>query len=409
MHIDQLRDRDFGRILLIKLSAVGDVVHTIPVLNKLRRRFPGAQIEWLMKPALAELMRHHPAISSIVPFEPEGSAPWSALASSARLAARLAAARYDLVIDLHGQVRTALLTVATRAPVRVGFDRPRPDVWKASSRTFPAEARKHAWMGAREGSWLAYTHHIAVPTLEVHAVDRYLNVGPLLGFDNDPPDFFFPIPQAAEQSLDRLLGRHGVERVGDTAGLVTMAPGTVWETKHWRPEGFAEVANYFMRQGFRVVLTGSKRERLACEAVAAAAPGASNLAAETRLDELAALIRRSRLCITNDSGPMHLAAALGRPVVAVFGPTDDVWIGPYRQPRSVLRADVDCAPCYLRVLSRCPHGHACMENVSAAAVIERAEDLLAASRQPHAGMVTDPGRDARLVPEITAQNGSPER
>jgi ADP-heptose:LPS heptosyltransferase len=94
------------------------------------------------------------------------------------------------------------------------------------------------------------------------------------------------------------------------------------------------------------------------------------------LSELAALIRRSTICLTNDSGPMHLAVALDRPVVSVFGPTDPVWIGPYGRPHAVLQAKLSCSPCYLRSLSRCPHDHACMREVSAAAVIDRMETEL---------------------------------
>ena len=196
-----LTHRDFRKILLIKLSAVGDVVHTIPVLNKLRRRYPMAQLDWLVTPAIAELLRHHPAITNIIEFEREAwSTPWrlTPFASYARLAAKLRAAAYDLVVDMHGQFRTAALTLAAGAPARIGFDRPRARVWDASPRKFPEQARKHAWQGAREGSWVAYTHHIPVPTLDLHAVDRYLNVGPILGLDREPADFSFPIPQSAD-------------------------------------------------------------------------------------------------------------------------------------------------------------------------------------------------------------------
>jgi ADP-heptose:LPS heptosyltransferase len=177
----------------------------------------------------------------------------------------------------------------------------------------------------------------------------------------------------ASDRMERLLERHGVG-----ANFLTIAPGTIWETKHWRTDGFAEVARHFIRRGHSVALFGSSRERAACEAVAALAPGAVNLAGETTLSEMAALIRRSTICLTNDSGPMHMAVALDRPVVSIFGPTDELWIGPYGRPDSVLRAHLPCAPCYLRVLSRCAYGHACMQQVSAAAVIERIEGTLAA-------------------------------
>jgi len=289
----------------------------------------------------------------------------------------LRAAAYDLVVDMHGQFRTAALTLATGAPIRIGFDRPRARVWDASPRKFPEQARKHAWQGAREGSWVAYTHHIPVPTLDLHAVDRYLSVGPILGLDRDPADFSFPIPQSALSRADALLAEHGAEH----ADIAIMAPGTIWETKRWGSDKFAEVAGHFLSKDLAVVLIGSQRERAVCEEVAALAPGVIDLAGMTALSELAALIRRSTISITNDSGPMHLAVALDRPVVSIFGPTDPVWIGPYRRADAVLHADLECSPCYLRKIKHCHHGHACMRSVSAPAVIERAERILAASRK----------------------------
>ncbi len=106
-------------------------------------------------------------------------------------------------------------------------------------------------------------------------------------------------------------------------------------------------------------------------------PAPSTLPAKRRSPSLRALIRRATICVTNDSGPMHLAVALDRPVVSVFGPTDPVWAGPYRRDGAVLRAELPCSPCYLRELSRCTHGHACMVNVTAGAVIERVESIVA--------------------------------
>ena len=370
-----LSTRDFGKILLIKLSAVGDVVHTFPVLNKLRRRYPAAQIDWLVSSPIAEFLKPHPAINNILEFaREEWTRPWrlTPLANSARLAARLRAAGYDLVLDLQGQLRSGLCARATGAPVRIGFGKPVARRWEEMSRKLPDEARKHAWQGAREGSWLAYTHYIPLPSLEVHAVDRYLAVGPMLGLDDGAADFSFPIARAAADRIDALLHHYGIAN----AKLVALAPGTVWETKQWRREGFAAVARHFLQKGLAVTLIGSARERALCDEVAALAPGAINLAGETTLPELAALIRRSAIAVTNDSGPMHLAVALGRPVVSIFGPTYPVWAGPYRRADVALRADIPCSPCYLRQLSRCMYAHDCMRQVTAEAVIERAESVL---------------------------------
>jgi heptosyltransferase I len=376
-----LRSRDFRKILLIKLSAVGDVVQTIPVLNKLRRRFPAARLDWLVTPAIAELLRTNPAITNVIEFSrDEWSTPWrlTPYVSAARLIATLRATEYDLVLDLQGQLRSAVFAFTSGAPVRIGFDRPRAAVWKASPRKIPDEARKHAWQGAREGSWLGYTDHIPLPTLDVHPVERYLGVGPMLGLDDSAPDFSFPIPPEANGRIEALLDYYEITK----AKLIVMAPGTNWETKQWRSDGFAEVARFFLQKGYAVTLIGSDREHATCAEVARLAPGSINLAGETTLSELAALIRRATVCVTNDSGPMHLAVALGRPVVSIFGPTDPIWAGPYHRDGAVLRAELPCSPCYLRQLSRCMHGHACMHEISAAAVIERVDRILAKQSSP---------------------------
>jgi lipopolysaccharide heptosyltransferase II len=194
----------------------------------------------------------------------------------------------------------------------------------------------------------------------------------LLGFEDGPADFSFPIPAEATARAGALLDRHHAAN----KKIAVLAPGTIWETKTWRGEGFAEVARHFLQSGFAVTLIGAARERAACDKVESLAPGVINLAGETTLTELAALIRRSSISVTNDSGPMHMAVALGRPVVSIFGPTEPVWIGPYGRSDAVLQAKLACSPCYLRQLSRCDFSHRCMREISAAAVIERVESVL---------------------------------
>jgi lipopolysaccharide heptosyltransferase I len=374
-----LRRREFRRILLIKPSALGDVIHAVPVLAKLRARYPAARIDWLLTPAIAEWIGHHPGLSNVVLFPRQELARLtSSLPAALRLARALAdlrRTRYDLVIDLHGQFRSAVFTLATGASVRIGFDRPRRRLRHVGRRLVP-QAYRHGWTGARELSWLAYSHRVAVPTLDVHAVDRYLWVGPLLGLGDGAPDFRVPVPAASQARVDSLLAGAGL------AGrpLTVHVPGTLWETKHWHAEGFAAVARHLLSRGRAVVLAGSQAERPRCRSVAALAPGAVDFSGRTTVSELAALVRRAEVCVTNDSGSMHLAVAMSRPVVSIFGPTDPVWIGPYGRPGAVAQAGVACAPCYLRRLDRCPHGHACMAGVTAEMVIERLERVLAGLR-----------------------------
>jgi heptosyltransferase-1 len=378
-----LRARSFERILLIKPSAVGDVIHTLPVLSRLRARYPSARIDWLLTPSIAELIGRHPALSNVLLFaRREWSHSWRAWSAAKRLwelCSDLRRTRYDLVLDLHGQFRSAFFTLLTGARVRIGFDRPRKRTRQAS-RPLTTAAYRHGWTGAREGSWAVYTHRIPIPTLDTHAVDRYLWLGRLLGLEEGPAAFDVPAPVAAEAHIAKLLGQQ------DLPGwpLVVLVPGTTWETKHWRIEGFTEVAHYLRRTGRAVVLAGSVRERPLCQRVADACAGVVNLAGQTTLSQLAALIRRAAVCVTNDSGSMHLTAALGRPVVSIFGPTDPLWVGPYQQPEAVVRAGVACAPCYLRKLRQCPHGHTCMKEVQAAQVIERVEEVLTGANERRA-------------------------
>src|SRR5207253_1542088 len=146
----------------------------------------------------------------------------SSAARVIRLLADLWRNRYDLVIDLHGQFRSAVLTLATRAPVRIGFDRPYAGPRAPGDRRLVPNAYRHGWTGAREGAWLAYTHRIPIPTLDVHAVDRYLWLGRLLGLDDDPPDFRLPVPADATARVEALLRRHKVS----AAPLALLFPGT---------------------------------------------------------------------------------------------------------------------------------------------------------------------------------------
>jgi lipopolysaccharide heptosyltransferase I len=370
-----IHSRPFERILLIKPSAFGDVVHTLPVLVKLRARYPAARIDWLITPENAELVRYHPALSNVVLFNRRDYArfgrSWSATTGLLRLLHGLWRARYDLVVDMHGQLRSALFTIASGASVRIGFDRHRSGAVPAAVPRV-TDVGQHGWAGAREGSWIVYSHRIPVHSLSAHAVDRYLWVAPLLGLDASPPDFTVYWPPEADDRIDTLLARHGLRH----SPFAILVPTTIWATKHWHVEGFAQVGRYLLQSGLGVVLAGAPNDRVRCRTVAAACPGARDLCGETTLAEFAALMQRAAVNVTNDSGSMHLAVALGRPVVSVFGPTDPVRIGPYGRPDAVVRLDLPCSPCYLKDLSQCPYNHACMTGVTPAMVIERLRTVL---------------------------------
>lgn len=388
----EVKSTEFSRILLIKPSALGDVVHTIPLLVKLRARYPSARIDWLITPENAEIVRHHPALSNVLlfarrEFSKRGQRSRAVL-SFADLLKQIRRAKYDLVIDMHGQVRSALFALISGARVRIGFDRP-----IKFSRTVSAEhdlknVPNRGWRGAREGSWVAYTHRIPIPTLDVHAIDRYLWAAQLLGLDDGPPDLAIYFSPETTAKVQRLLEEHGIPQ---STPLVVLVPGTIWETKHWPVERFAGVARQFLRDGFAVVLAGTKRDAARCRQIAAAAPGTCDLCGKTTPADLAALIERAEVAVTNDSGSMHVAASLGKPMVSVFGPTNPVHIGPYQRPESVVRVNLSCSPCNFRRLSQCPFDHACMKQVTSEMVVERVRKVLAGTKDPAKSDVSQPG------------------
>jgi len=377
----ELQSTEFSRILLIKPSALGDVVHTIPVLVKLRARYPSARIDWLITPENADIVGCHPALSNVVLFARRDFSKrgrrWRALVAFFDLLKQIRSAKYDLVVDMHGQLRSAFFALVSGAHVRIGFDRPIKRVFTVSAEHDLRNVPSHGWRGAREGSWIAYTHRISIPTLDVHAIDRYLWIGRLLGFDDDPPDLTIHLSSDTVRNVQQLLEEQGVT---PDMPLVILVPGTIWETKHWTIEGFAGVARQFLHDGFAVALAGTKRDQQRCRQIAAAASGACDLSGKTTPAELAALIRRAEVAVTNDSASMHVAASLGKPMVSVFGPTNPVHIGPYQRPESVVRVDLPCSPCNYRRLSQCPFDHACMKQVTPAMVVERVRKIVAMAK-----------------------------
>jgi heptosyltransferase I len=329
------------RILLIKPSAVGDVVHTLPILNLLRKRWPAAKISWLLTPLCAGLLDGHPQLDEVILFKRSRyAASWydpTALSELFDLQRELRAKQFDLVIDLQGLFRSGWLTKQTKAPIRIGFT------------------------NAREFAWLAYTHKVPVENVEQHAIDRYLLITDLLGCLREPVQFVF-----ATDDTDRRVA------AGLSAGVDRFAllfPGTNWETKRWPIQYFAALVEPLEKQfGLKCLVGGSPTE----VALANQIRGATNLAGKTNLRQLTALIERAALVISNDSGPMHIAAALGKPLISLFGPTNPIRTGPYKREASVVRLDVPCSPCYSR---KCLH-QTCLKWLTVDSVLSAIEPAL---------------------------------
>jgi heptosyltransferase-1 len=308
-----------SRILIIKPSAIGDVVHALPVLNLLRKKWPASHISWLVTPGCAGLLDGHPQLNEVIRFDRRklGNS-WRDLASAVALhdlGRELQSKKFDLVIDLQGLMRSGLLGFRTGAAVRVGSTRD------------------------REFGWMFQTH-LAPVDRDGHAVDRYLAVADYLGLGRSPVDFVFPTDDADRAAAAPLL---------PDGPFAVLLPGTNWVTKRWPAEKFAALVRPLReRFGLATVVAGSADD----SKLAAMIPGAVDLTGRTPLRQLVAVLEKASLVIANDTGPMHIAAALGRPLVAVYGPTDPAQTGPYGRDDSVVRLDLVCSPCFSR---KCTH------------------------------------------------------
>ncbi len=348
------------RILIIKPSSLGDVVTTLPLLCDLFRAHPEAQIDWLIQPGLRALIENHDAVHRLIEFDRKKLAAWwwkpSVFAALRRLLAELrngegGGGRYDAVIDAQGLLRSAIFARATGAGTRIGFAH------------------------AREGAPAFYTHQVSLPDrgAKLLAVDRMRALGQVLGTKPDhPTEFRVPIQPRGEQQADGLLGAAGFDR----GSFIAVLPGARWETKRWPMDRYAEITRRLLDTGERVVLLGAADEKPLCDAILqkiknqkSKIENVLNLAGRTDVAAVTAILTRSAWAIGNDSGPLHLAAALGKPVVAIYGPTSPEFVGPFGQLQSVLRHDVPCHPCRRR---HCGH-HSCMNGLPVELVWEKAK------------------------------------
>jgi len=328
------------RILIIKPSSLGDVTHTLPFLKLLRRRWPKAHISWLVSPACAGLLEGRSDLDDLILFDRKrlGKAWWNPAAAIDlfRFRREMRRRQFDLVIDLQGLLRSGWMAWETGAPVRIGFS------------------------NARELSWLFYTVCVPIDTMEQHAIDRYLRMAAALGCETEPVRFDLAASAADHAYIDRLV---------DARRFAVLLPAATWPTKRWPIENYAQLVRPLRQQfGLETVVAGGP------DAIdlAASVHGAINVAGKTTLGQLVALLEKAELVIANDSGPMHMAAALGRPLVAIFGPTNAIRTGPYRRPESVVRTGTDCSPCYRKRCRSCK----CVRDISVEAVLAAAQRQL---------------------------------
>lgn len=300
------------KILIVKPSSLGDVIHSLPFLNAVKTCLPKSEIHWIIAKGLEGILESHPMISKLWVIDKDSWKNIQNVKSTIQeinvLFKKLKQEKYDLAVDLQGLLRSGVITGATGARVRIGVRE------------------------AREGSSVFYTHKVAGGK-DIHAVDRYLKIAAFLGCDITEVRFPLVIDSPLITHDSPLSGHYAI-----------IAPGARWKTKIWPAEKFGKLASLLPLES---IIVGSKNDKdIADEIVSLSGGRAVSLAGKTNLGELIAIISKANFIVSNDSGPMHIAAALNVPVFAVFGPTDPFRTGPYGKGHTTIREDIPCSPCF---------------------------------------------------------------
>ena len=338
---------DARRILVRAVNWVGDAVMTTPAIGAVREHFPQAEITLLANPLVSQLFSPHPWVDRLITFDRNGA--HRGFTGRFRLAAQLRKEAFDAAIILPNSFDSALIPWLAGIPVRLGKN---------------SDGRGLLLTGCYRPDEL---------TPICHEVEYYLGLLGHFGITGQAAAPFLSTTPAEDGEAAALLDRHGI-RADDF--LLGINPGAAFgSAKRWYPDRFADVARQLSRlKKARVVIFGGPGETdIAAEIEQHLGGVCLNLAGTTTVRGLMALIRKCSLFITNDSGPMHVAAAFGVPLVAIFGSTDHATTSPYTERAVVVRKDIECAPCKLR---ECPIDHRCMKAVTADDVVSAAEQLL---------------------------------
>lgn len=312
------------RIVIIKPSAIGDIAHALPVVTALRQRFLRAEISWIVNSAYASLLENHPDLDEVITYDRNFfKKDWfGSIDYHARFSRRLRYHRFDMAIDLQGLLRTGLMTQATGARWKLGL------------------------ASAREGSRWFYNVILPDDLWSMHAIDRYWLVADALGMGQQRKQFKFP---TLEPERSRWLGA--------LAALprpwVMMNLGTRWETKRWPVEHFAILGQHvtMTSSGSTILVGGPDEASLADQYQQKWSRNVISTVGRTSLRDLTALLSLADMVISNDSGPLHLAVALGKPVLSPFTCTSVIRTGPYGQPLGAISTSVPCAASYLKTCS----------------------------------------------------------
>lgn len=335
------------RIVVRVTNWIGDAVMNTPALCAIRHTFPQAHITVLAIPLVGELFTPHEWVDEVMVYDKKGR--HAGFAGKLRLAKELRARRFDLAILLQNAFDAALVTTLAGIPRRMG--------------------------NISDGRGFLLTHPFDHRPLgeKLHHVDNYLTMLGHYGITTPERRQLLCVTEEERVRAEALLQGAGI---GPEDFLIGVNPGAAYgSAKRWYPERFAEAAGILAErwQAKLVVLGGPGEVAIAADIERALSGRCLNVAGKTRMRELLPLIKRCNFFITNDSGPMHVAAAFGTPLVAIFGSTDHRTTYPFSDNSVVVRKETECAPCLLR---ECPTDHRCMTAVTAQDVVAAAEKLL---------------------------------
>jgi heptosyltransferase-1 len=339
------------KILILKPSSLGDVIQALPVLRLLKLHFRDAEIFWWIDSALAPLLEGDPDLAGLVFFERRRWSKPQHWPEMLRSIHSLRAQNFDLVIDLQCLLRSAAFAWLARGKFLVGLDNPRE--------------------GGREGARLFYDFVAPRSPDDTHAVERYLSILKALGM---------PVHKNFQWLPERPAISAAVKSKWKTEGTkwIALQSGARWNNKRWPVENFAELVRLLAKKfpEIHFAIIGSTDDKPLGEIISRAEPNrVLNLCGETSLPEMIEWLRLCDLLVTNDTGPMHVAAALGKPLVALFGPTDPRSTGPYGQLENVLRIKLPCSPC-MKSFCSWKNPNECLTAISPAMVFGRVEKLL---------------------------------
>ena len=306
------------RILIVKLSALGDVVQALPVLAALKRGHPGLEIDWVAERPQAELLEGHPLLRRLIVFPRreilalfKRGRPAGAIKLFREFLSALRAEHYDAVLDLQGLFKSAIPVALSRSSRKLGF------------------------ANHREGSTLPLTEKLPPYDPDLHAVRRYLLAAEALGGVSEPVKFPLPRYPSPEEVAER--------RALPPPPWLIFIPATRWRTKLWPEENWRTLSEKARGLGLPLLWVGGPGDR---EYVERCAAYGENLCGRLTFKELCGILSGARAVVSVDTGPMHLAAALDRKVVALFGPTAPWRTGPFGEGHRVLRAGLPCSPCF---------------------------------------------------------------